>query len=110
MTSHGNAGSNRHDVRGGRPDQLAVDLAPSRPVVVVLLGLVLLSVSRQRLKFLDFRRRLPGLRASANGAQILSLRRLAFLRRSGVGKYSNHRRRYPGRLAAAIIGCPSLAP
>ena len=86
MTSHGNPASNRHNERGGRPDQSTVDLdvASSRPVVI-LLGVVFLSVWRRRLKFLDLRRRLHGLLASANGAQILSLRRLAFLRRSGVG-------------------------
>ena len=86
MTSHGNPGSNRQNERGGRPDQSTVDLdvVPSRPVVV-LLGIIFLSVWRQLLKFLDLRRRLPGLLASANGAQMLSLRRLAFLRRSGGG-------------------------
>ena len=83
MTSHSNPGGNRHNERGGRPDESTVelDVAPSRPCRhVVLVGVVFPSVWRRRLEFLDLRRRLPGLQASGNAAQILSLRRIAFLR------------------------------
>ena len=91
MTSHSKPGSIRRNELSGRPDQSTVelDVAPSRSCRhVVLLGVVFPSVWRRRLKFFDLRRRLPGLQASGNAAQIVSLRRIAFLRWSGVRRSS----------------------
>ena len=78
-----NQGSNRHNERGERPVQSTVDIdleAPSRssrrcvPVCLVASQVT------------HLRRRLPGLLESAIAVHILSLRRLAFLRWSGVDR------------------------